>query len=201
MVAAQRKNRPKTGQNRPKTGQNWPFLVARASGERWTTSEAIRQHHPCYTKAPSSPVPPGGFQGAEMADILLRSRRSPRNARTGQKRAKTAQKRAKTGHFWLRERAASGGQRAKREAAPSLLYESPIQPKNRLNSQQCVGAAEGRPKNVAVYSVRRLRASEVGGGGGGGAARSLLSECPISPCVVIRMPSLAWEKGHREGQN
>ncbi|MCQ7691266.1 hypothetical protein NP199_24390, partial [Salmonella enterica] len=28
--------------------------------------------------ATDSPVPPGGFQGAEMADILLRSRRSPR---------------------------------------------------------------------------------------------------------------------------
>ena len=30
------------------------------------------------TEAPSSPVPPGGFQGSEMADILLRRDSSPR---------------------------------------------------------------------------------------------------------------------------
>ena len=120
----QAKNWPKRPKNGPKRA-----IFGCASERRAADSErSERQHRPCYTKAPSSPVPPGGFQGAEMADVLLRSRRSPRNARTGQKLAKTAQKRAKTGHFWLHERAASGGQRAKREAAPSLLYESPIQP-------------------------------------------------------------------------
>ncbi|CAL9747705.1 unnamed protein product, partial [Musa acuminata subsp. burmannicoides] len=60
-----------------------------ASERRAANSErSERQHHPCYTKAPSSPVPPGGFQGAEMADVLLRSRRSPRHARTDQKQPK-----------------------------------------------------------------------------------------------------------------
>ena len=118
------RNRPKQPKNGPKQA-----IFGCASKRRDADSErSERQHHPCYTKAPSSPVPPGGFQGAEMADVLHHSRRSPRKARTGQKLAKTAQKRAKTGHFWLHERAASGGQRAKREAAPSLLYESPIQP-------------------------------------------------------------------------
>ena len=186
----QAKNWPKRPKNGPKLA-----IFGCASKRRDADSErSERQHHPCYTKAPSSPVPPGGFQGAEMADVLLRSRRSLRHARTGQNGPKTGQnwpffaarasgkwrtaseargssvpairkphlalchpggsrvlrwltfcsaqdghratqkqaknwpKRAKTGHFWLRERAASGGQRAKREASPSLLYESPIQP-------------------------------------------------------------------------
>ncbi|RWW48292.1 hypothetical protein BHE74_00045653, partial [Ensete ventricosum] len=52
----------------------------------------------------------------------------PRHAKTAQKQAKTAQKQAKTGRFGPPERAASGGERTKRRAAPSLLYESPIHP-------------------------------------------------------------------------
>ncbi|CAL9097874.1 unnamed protein product, partial [Musa textilis] len=51
------------------------------------------QHRPCYPKAPSSPVPPGGFQGAEMADVSLRSLRSPQHAKTAQKQPKTGQNR------------------------------------------------------------------------------------------------------------
>ena len=105
----QAKNWPK----RPKNGPKLAIFGCTSERRAADSERSERQHRPCYTKAPSSPVPPGGFQGAEMADILLRSRWSPRNARTGQKRAKTGQKRAKTGHFWLRERAASGGQRAK----------------------------------------------------------------------------------------
>ncbi|RWV93155.1 hypothetical protein GW17_00044411, partial [Ensete ventricosum] len=53
---------------------------------------------------------------------------SPRHAKTAQKRTKTAQKQAKTARFGPPERAASGGERTKRRAAPSLLYESPIHP-------------------------------------------------------------------------
>ena len=119
---------PRNRPIQPKKGPKQAIFGCASKRRAADSGRSERQHRPCYTKAPSSPVPPGGFQGAEMADILLRSRRSPRHARTAQKQAKTAQKRAKTGHFWLRERAASGEQRAKREAAPSLLYESPIQP-------------------------------------------------------------------------
>ena len=83
----QPKNRPKRPKNGPKLA-----IFGCASEQRAADSERSERHHrPCYTKAPSSPVPPGGFQGAEMADILLRSRWSPRNAKTGQKLAKTGQ--------------------------------------------------------------------------------------------------------------
>ena len=102
MIKAKQK-RPK---NRPKWPRNGPKLTVFGCTRERRAAEnerRERQHRPCYTKAPSSPVPPGGFQGAEMADILLRSRRSPHDAKTTQKQGKTAQKRTKTGHFWVRE--------------------------------------------------------------------------------------------------
>ncbi|CAL9769448.1 unnamed protein product, partial [Musa acuminata subsp. burmannicoides] len=65
--------------NRPKQPKNGPKLaIFGCATERQAvdSERSERQHRPCYTKAPSSPVQPGGFQGGEMADVLLRSRRS-----------------------------------------------------------------------------------------------------------------------------
>ncbi|CAL9097897.1 unnamed protein product, partial [Musa textilis] len=63
-VAAARENSPKTAQNGPKQA-----IFGCARERRAADSERNRgQHRPCYPKAPSSPVPPGGFQGAEMVD-------------------------------------------------------------------------------------------------------------------------------------
>ncbi|CAL9097905.1 unnamed protein product [Musa textilis] len=78
---------PKNSPKRAKTGHFWLRERATSGG----------QHRPCYPKAPSSPVPPGGFQGAEMADVSLRSPRSPQHAKTAQKQPKTGQNRP----FWL----------------------------------------------------------------------------------------------------
>ncbi|CAL9097872.1 unnamed protein product, partial [Musa textilis] len=43
------------------------------------------QHRPYHLKAPSSHVPPGGFQGTEIADISRRSPRSPQHTKIAQK--------------------------------------------------------------------------------------------------------------------
>ena len=118
------KNGPETGPNSPKTGQNWPFLAARASGEQRTASEARGSTVPAIRKPHPALCHPGGSRVLRWLTFCS----AQDGHRATQKQAKNWPKRAKTGHFWLRERAASGGQRAKREAAPSLLYEIPIQP-------------------------------------------------------------------------
>ncbi|CAL9097908.1 unnamed protein product, partial [Musa textilis] len=67
------RKQPKNSPKRAKTGHFWlRERAAAADSER-----SGGQHRPCYPKAPSSPVPPGGFQGAEMADVSRRSPRSP----------------------------------------------------------------------------------------------------------------------------
>ncbi|THU54609.1 hypothetical protein C4D60_Mb10t26910 [Musa balbisiana] len=66
-------SRLRTGQNSPKTGQNWPFLPARASGERRTASEAWGGTFPAIQK----PHPALCHQGAE-ADVKKKQARALR---------------------------------------------------------------------------------------------------------------------------
>ena len=175
----QPKNRPKRPKNGPKLA-----IFGCASEQRAADSERSERHHrPCYTKAPSSPVPPGGFQGAEMADILLRSRWSPRNAKTGQKLAKTGQ------NWPFLAARASGERRTASEARSSTVHAirkpnlAKNSPKGGKNGAK--GAKTGQ--NLAIFG-RAAESQRAKCGGRAAPALCCYLNAPSRPVLLSEGP-------------
>ena len=98
---------PKKGQNSPKRGQNWPFLAARASGERRTASKARGSTVPAIRKPHPALCHPGGSRVLRWLTFCS----AHDGRRATQEQAKNGPKRPKKGQNWPFLAARASGER------------------------------------------------------------------------------------------